>query len=156
MVANLFHRDPKTVDTLDIESSEKSELSICEERLVAYEEQLSHLSQQKELHTLALKEMYQFLLKLDTSVREENKKLRALIKVQQERSEKLIEVTQGLWEIIETMDDNKEEASRLIDLTRNVEELARFEVEITDESQNTELDLSGLDAITPMMEAVTS
>ena len=97
--------------------------------------------------------MYQFLCKLDTNFRTENEHLRSLIKAEQERSAQLIEVTKGLWEIIEMMDNNSEESNRLINLTQNVEELAQFEVEITDESENESLDRSGIDKLMPMVEA---
>ena len=122
-------------------------------RITELEEHLSHLTQQKELHTLALKEMYQFLCKLDASFREENQKVRALIKAEQERSSQLIEVTKGLWEIIEMMDNNDEEATRLINLTQNVEDLAQYDVEVSDESENQSLDRSLIDKLMPMVEA---
>ena len=121
-------------------------------RIGELEEHLAHLTQQKDLHTLALKEMYQFLCKLDASFREENQKLRAMIKAEQERSSQLIEVTKGLWEIIEMMDNSNQEATPLINLTQNVEELAQFEVEVTDESENQSLDRSLIDQLMPMVE----
>lgn len=124
-----------------------------ENRIKELEEHLAHLTQQKDLHTLALKEMYQFLCKLDNSFRAENEKLRSLIKAEQERSSQLIDVTKGLWEIIEMMDNDKEESTRLINLTQNVEELSHFEVEITDESENQSLDRSLIDQLMPMVEA---
>ena len=128
---------------------------IREDRMSDLEEHLTHLTQQKDLHTLALKEMYQFLCKLDANFRSENEHLRTLIKAEQERSAQLIEVTKGLWEIIEMMDNTSEESTRLINLTQNVEELAQFEVEITDESENKSLDRSAIDKLMPIVEAVS-
>ena len=127
--------------------------TVKEDRINDLEEHLTHLTQQKDLHTLALKEMYQFLCKLDTNFRAENEQLRSLIKAEQQRSAQLIEVTKGLWEIIEMMDNNSEESSRLMTLTQNVEELAQFEVEVTDESENQNLDRSIIDKLMPMVEA---
>lgn len=124
-----------------------------EDRVKDLEEHLTHLTQQKDLHTLALKEMYQFLCKLDANFRAENEHLRSLIRAEQERSAQLIEVTKGLWEIIEMMDNNSTESTRLIDLTQNVEELSQLEVEITDESENKTLDRSLIDRLMPMVEA---
>lgn len=118
-----------------------------------YEEQLAHLSQQKELHTLALKEMYQFICKLDTSFREENKKLREQIAVEQSRSAKLIEVTRGLWDIIELMDDGEPKPMDLAaELTREVKQLAALEVEISDESEAE--NFPNVSEIAPMIAAV--
>lgn len=132
----------------------------CEEKLAEYEEQLSHLSQQKELHTLALKEMYQFLCKMDTSFREENQKLRDLIEVEQSRSAKLIEVTKGLWDIVELMDDGKATPVDLTaEITKEVRELAKLEVEIMDESVPALLDSDNhpnISEIASMMEAVSA
>lgn len=131
-----------------------------EQKLAEYEEQLSHLSQQKELHTLALKEMYQFLCKMDTSFREENQKLRDLIEVEQARSSKLIEVTKGLWDIVELIDDGKATSVDLTaEITKEVRELAKLEVEILDESTPTlaeHNDLPKISDMAPMMEAVTA
>lgn len=126
---------------------------VKENRINDLEEHLTHLTQQKDLHTLALKEMYQFLCKLDANFRSEQDHLLSLIKAEQERSAQLIEVTKGLWDIIEMMDNNSEESAGLIKLTRNVEELAQFEVEITDESENKSLDRSEIDRLMPMVEA---
>ena len=126
---------------------------IKENRINDLEEHLTHLTQQKDLHTLALKEMYQFLCKLDANFRSEHEHLLSLIKAEQERSAQLIEVTKGLWDIIEMMDNNSEESAGLIKLTRDVEELAQFEVEITDESENKSLDRSEIDRLMPMVEA---
>ena len=130
----------------------------CEQKLVEYEEQLAHLSQQKELHTLALKEMYQFLCKLDTSFREENQKLRDLIEIEQSRSAKLIEVTKGLWDIIELMDDGNPRPIELTaELSKEMEELRLIDVEITDESKSKLKKTSKfphIDEIAPMMAAV--
>ena len=128
----------------------------CEQKLSAYEAQLAHLSQQKELHTLALKEMYQFLCKLDTSFKAENQKLRALIEVEQSRSAKLIEVTRGLWDIIELMDDGNPRPLELTEeLSREMAELQLVDVEITDESTATqENNFPHIDEIAPMMAAV--
>lgn len=123
------------------------------DRVRDLEEHLAHLTRQKDLHTLALKEMYQFLCKLDANFRAENEHLRSLIKAEQERSAQLIEVTKGLWEIIEMMDNNTEESAKLMNLTQNVEELAQFEVEVSDESENEALDRSGIDKLMPFVEA---
>lgn len=134
MVTNIFRRhQPQALADQPLPDT-ATRRSTCEEKLRDYEEQLAYLTQQKELHTLALKEMYQFLIKLDTSVREEHRRLHALIESEHERSEKLIEVTKGLWEIIEMMDNGESDTARLIDLTRDVEALAQFDVEVTDES----------------------
>ena len=127
--------------------------NLRQDRIRDLEEHLAHLTQQKDLHTLALKEMYQFLCKLDANFRAENEQLRSMIKAEQERSAQLIEVTKGLWEIIEMMDDHTEESPRLVSLTQNVEDLAQFEVEITDESENKTLDRSVIDRLMPMVEA---
>ncbi len=117
-----------------------------------HEEQLAHLSQQKELHTLALKEMYQFICKLDNSFREENQKLRDQIAVEQNRSAKLIEVTKGLWDIIELMDDGEAKPLDLAEeLTREVKQLAALEVEISDESDD---NFPNVSDIAPMIAAV--
>ena len=138
--------------------STKRAATPCEQKLKDYEEQLAHLSQQKELHTLALKEMYQFLCKLDTSFKEENQKLRDLIEIEQSRSAKLIEVTRGLWDIIELMDDgNPRPVDLTEELSREMEELQAIDVEITDESDAV---LPGskkfphIDEIAPMMAAM--
>ncbi len=136
MVAKNLFRSRTVVSRNDTFKEETEKASTpCEQKLVEYEEQLTHLTQQKELHTLALKEMYQFLCKLDTSFKEENQKLRDLIDLEQSRSTKLIEVTKGLWDIIELMDDGRPgPVERAAELTREVEELSQLEVEISDES----------------------
>ncbi len=130
----------------------------CEQKLVEYEEQLAHLSQQKELHTLALKEMYQFLCKLDSSFKEENQKLRDLIEIEQARSAKLIEVTKGLWDIIELMDDgNPRPIALTAELSKEMEELQLLDVEVSDESKATlskKDKFPHIDEIAPMMAAV--
>ena len=156
MVAkNLFRPRPAAAHQSRVSTA--SPETPCEKKLIDYEEQLAYLSQQKELHTLALKEMYQFLCKLDTSFRKENQKLRDLIDREQSRSEKLIEVTKGLWEIIELMDDGQPAQKAMASaLTREVEELANIEIEIMDESDS---DLPGsiypeIAQIAPMMAAV--
>ena len=156
MVSNLFRRHQSLANTMVADPEEAPDHSDCGEKLREYEEQLTYLSQQKELHSLALKEMYQFLIKLDTSVREEHKKLRTLIKMEQERSEQLIEITKDLWEIIESIDDGHGSANRLIDLTRDVEELTQLEVEVTDESENPAFQLANLEKFAPMMSAAAS
>ena len=124
-----------------------------DERLQDLEEHLNHLTQQKDLHTLALKEMYQFLCKLDANFRAENEQLRSMIRAEQERSAQLIEVTKGLWEIIEMMDNNGADSYHRIHVNQNVEELAQIEVEITDESENKTLDRSAIDQLMPMVAA---
>lgn len=156
MVAKkLFRRYQPGTDTLPDESEVTPALTPCQEKILEYEEQLSHLSQQKELHTLALKEMYQFLCKLDASFRAENQNLRDLIKVEQERSAKLIEVTKGLWEIIDLMDSGQSsDSEKLAGLTRDVEYLAQQDIEITDESESRSLSFPRINDIAPMMEAV--
>lgn len=158
MVAKNLFRPRQAVnrnDTFKQETDTKA--SLCEQKLLEYEEQLAHLSQQKELHTMALKEMYQFLCKLDNSFREENQKLRDLIELEQSRSAKLIEVTKGLWDIVELMDDGKPGPIDLAEeLTREVKALENLEVEITDESKNLGVssDFPKISDIAPMMEAV--
>ncbi len=156
MVAKkLFRRYQPGTDTLSNESEVTPALTPCQEKILEYEEQLSHLSQQKELHTLALKEMYQFLCKLDASFRAENQNLRDLIKVEQERSAKLIEVTKGLWEIIDLMDSGQSsDSEKLAGLTRDVEYLAQQDIEITDESESRSINFPHINDIAPMMEAV--
>ena len=143
----------KTGRRTEAQNTHQRTRSIREERINDLEEHLTHLTQQKDLHTLALKEMYQFLCKLDANFRAETEHLRSKLRAEQERSAQLIEVTKGLWEIIEMMDNNTEESTRLMSLTQNVEELAQFEVEITDESANKTLDRSPIDKIMPMVEA---
>lgn len=145
--------DVKKSKRADIQNSHQRTRLLKEDRVKDLEEHLTHLTQQKDLHTLALKEMYQFLCKLDANFRAENEHLRSLIRAEQERSTQLIEVTKGLWEIIEMMDNNSAESSRLINLTQNVEELSQLEVEITDESENKTLDRSLIDRLMPMVEA---
>ena len=145
--------DLKNGRRLEAQKTPQRPRTVREDRISDLEEHMTHLTQQKDLHTLALKEMYQFLCKLDANFRTENEQLRSMIKAEQVRSSQLIEVTKGLWEIIEMMDDNSEESSRLINLTQNVEELAQFEVEITDESENKTLDRSAIDTLMPMVEA---
>ncbi len=106
---------------------------------------------------MALKEMYQFLCKLDTSFREENQKLRELIAFEQERSAKLIEVTKGLWDIVELMDDGQPGPIDLAEeLTREVKALENLEIEVSDESSDEEISNSfpKISDIAPMMEAV--
>ena len=136
MVAKNLFRPRHTMNIDDtLKQSADRTLSPCEQKLIEYEEQLAHLSQQKELHTLALKEMYQFLCKLDTSFKEENQKLKDLIEIEQSRSAKLIEVTKGLWDIIELMDDGKPGPAYLAAaLTKDVAALTNLEVEVSDES----------------------
>lgn len=157
MVAkNLFRpRQPRQFKS-ESPSTPIDQPSTCEEKLAEYEEQLAHLSQQKELHTLALREMYQFLCKLDASFREENQKLKDLIAIEQARSAKLIEVTKGLWDIIELMDDGRPGPVDLAEeLTREVRELANMEIEISDESESSYPDkFPSISEIAPMMEAV--
>ena len=151
----LFRRYQPGADVMQHDSEATPALTPCQEKILEYEEQLSHLSQQKELHTLALKEMYQFLCKLDTSFRTENQNLRDLIKIEQERSAKLIEVTKGLWEIIDLMDSGQSsDTEKLAGLTRDVEYLAQQEIEITDESESRSIDFPKIKDIAPMMEAV--
>ena len=153
VTSKLFRLYQNTGDALPKETGAHQARTIRENRIAELEEHLAHLTQQKDLHTLALKEMYQFLCKLDANFREENQKLRTMIKAEQERSSQLIEVTKGLWEIIEIMDNNNEEATRLINLTQNVEELSQYEVEVTDESENQSLDRTFIDKLMPMVEA---
>ena len=157
MVAkNLFRpRQPRQFNN-DAPSTSLSQPTTCEEKLAEYEEQLTHLSQQKELHTLALREMYQFLCKLDASFREENQKLKDMIEIEQARSAKLIEVTKGLWDIIELMDDGRPGPVDLAEeLTREVRALANMEVEISDESETSYSDkFPSISEIAPMLEAV--
>ena len=158
MVAKNLFRPRQAVNRNDtFKPDSDPNASPCEQKLQEYEEQLTHLSQQKELHTMALKEMYQFLCKLDTSFREENQKLRDLIAFEQERSAKLIEVTKGLWDIVELMDDGQPGPIDLAEeLTREVKALENLEIEVSDES--TEEDISNsfpkISDIAPMMEAV--
>jgi hypothetical protein len=78
----------------------------CEDKLASCEVQIEHLQEQKELHARALKEMYQYLCKLDASFRAENKRLQAQLEEERERSNQLIEITKDLWEIIEQLDAN--------------------------------------------------
>ena len=85
---------------------ESGELASCEEKLASCELQITHLQEQKELHARALKEMYQYLCKLDTSFRAENKRLQSQLEEERERSNQLIEITKDLWEIIEKLDGN--------------------------------------------------
>lgn len=151
----LFRRYQPDADAMQHDSEATPALTPCQEKILEYEEQLSHLSQQKELHTLALKEMYQFLCKLDASFRAENQNLRDLIKIEQERSAKLIEVTKGLWEIIDLMDSGKgSDSKKLAGLTKDVAYLSQQEIEITDESESRSLDFPRINDIAPMMEAV--
>jgi hypothetical protein len=151
----LFRRHQADENAMHGDASATPALTPCQEKILEYEEHLSYLSQQKELHTLALKEMYQFLCKLDSSFRAENQKLRDLIKIEQERSAKLIEVTKGLWEILDLIDSGrKEESPRLAGLTRDVEDLARMEKEVAEKTEHTALDFPHIKNILPMMEAV--
>ena len=147
-VTNKLNTNP-----VDLHTSHPQTSTPQDNRLSELEEHLAHLSQQKDLHTLALKEMYQFLCKMDATFRVENQKLHDMIRAEQQRSAQLIEVTKGLWDIIEMMDDAQEESSRLIDLTQEVEELAQFEVEITDESHRDLPDRSEIDKLMPIVEA---
>ncbi|MEZ4699280.1 MAG: DUF2046 domain-containing protein [Rhodothermales bacterium] len=78
----------------------------CEDQLNACRTEIEHLQEQKELHARALKEMYQYLCKLDTSFRAENKRLQSQLEEERERSNQLIEITKDLWEIIEKLDGN--------------------------------------------------
>ncbi len=87
-------------------AAESGELASCEEKLASCELQITHLQEQKELHARALKEMYQYLCKLDTSFRAENKRLQSQLEEERERSNQLIEITKDLWEIIEKLDGN--------------------------------------------------
>ena len=125
------------------------------ERIQELEEHLAHLSQQKELHTLALKEMYQFLCKLDSTFKAENQRLHDLLVVEQQRSAQLIEVTKGLWEIIEMIDDNRQTTTRHSELLQEVEELTQYDVEISDESGTERPDRSRIDSLMPMVEAAS-
>ena len=62
-------------------------------------------------------------------------KLKDLIEIEQSRSAKLIEVTKGLWDIIELMDDGKPGPAYLAAaLTKDVAALTNLEVEVSDES----------------------
>ena len=94
-----------------------------------YQGQLEHLKKQKDLHALALKEMYQFMCKIETTYREENQKLQDQLREQQERSARLIEVTTGLWEIIEMLDGYQEASSRMKELNKEVKELAQMDMQ---------------------------
>ena len=82
------------------------ENATCEEKLAACEQQIDQLREQKELHARALKEMYQYLCKLDASFRSENKRLQAQLEEERERSNQLIDITNELWEIIEKLDES--------------------------------------------------
>ena len=159
MVAKNLFRPRHALNRGDmLQQATNKTLSPCEQKLIEYEEQLAHLSKQKELHTLALKEMYQFLCKLDTSFKEENLKLKDLIEIEQSRSAKLIEVTKGLWDIVELMDDGKPGPANLAaTLTREVKELTNLEIEVSDESHKVPVENSvfpQIEEIAPSMAAV--
>lgn len=83
---------------------ETNPTSPCEEQLDACRTEIAHLQEQKVLHARALKEMYQYLTKLDASFRAENKRLQSLLDEERERSTQLIEITKDLWDLIEKMD----------------------------------------------------
>lgn len=151
---NIFRPKKSELSSAVPEKVPANQLESYEQKLQDYEEQLAHLSQQKELHTLALKEMYQFLCKLDTSFKAEYKKLKDQIETEQVRSTKLIEITKGLWDIIELMDEEKPVEAEAF--SKEVSELTELEVEILDESDSPPLDLKSLPKIedlAPMMAA---
>ncbi len=124
-----------------------------EERMSDFEEHLAHLSKQKELHSLALKEMYQFLCKLDASYRAETQRLQELIKAEQNRSAKLVEITKGLWEIIEMMDKNAKEPVQLANLSKDIERFNAVENEAVGASNRAFADRRPIDEIMPMVGA---
>jgi hypothetical protein len=86
--------------------AQTGESTSCEEKLAACELQIAHLQEQKDLHARALKEMYQYLCKLDVSFRADNKRLQSQLEEERERTNQLIEITKDLWEIIEKLDGN--------------------------------------------------
>ncbi len=92
------------------------ENATCEEKLVACEQQIDQLREQKELHARALKEMYQYLCKLDASFKSENKRLQAQLEEERERSNQLIEITNELWDIIEKLDESGDATSEFFPL----------------------------------------
>ena len=75
-----FRKNKKTADNSVPGRDQRAKLSAHQELLYDVEERLMHLSRQKDLHGLALKEMYQFLRKLNASYTAEHKKLSVMLK----------------------------------------------------------------------------
>ncbi|MDZ4698151.1 MAG: hypothetical protein SH809_00480 [Rhodothermales bacterium] len=106
MTKNFLRKLMQADATPETPVAETGERASCEEKLASCELHITHLQEQKELHARALKEMYQYLCKLDVSFRAENKRLQSQLEEERERSNQLIEITTDLWEIIEKLDGN--------------------------------------------------
>lgn len=106
----LFKLGKKSVDHVEEPAQVEISTDSIEEKLAFYEGQLSQLAEQKNLHAQALKEMYQFLCKIDAHFRSEIQQLRDELQTEKQRSANLFEMTKDLWEIVEDMEEEKSTA----------------------------------------------
>ena len=148
----LFKLGKKTEEQTEESAEVVITTDSIEEKLALYDEQLNQLAEQKNLHAQALKEMYQFLCKIDAHFRSEIQQLRDELQTEKQRSANLFEMTKDLWEIVEDMEEQKSTARILPIRKERDEALLRIGIDssvLQDEFSAEFRDIPGIIPVSP-------